>query len=60
MNTPDKVNQQADELKNAIATLESQRAVLGDAVVEASLSALRKQLVELEQEAEPSGSARSG
>lgn len=50
MDTPEKVNQQTDELKNAIATLESQRAVLGDAVVEASLSALRKQLADLEQE----------
>jgi len=50
---PEKVNQQTDELKNAIATLESQRAVLGDAVVDASLSALRKQLAELEQAADP-------
>jgi class 3 adenylate cyclase len=50
MDTPEKVKQQTDELKNAIATLESQRTVLGDAVVEASLSALRKQLADLEQE----------
>lgn len=45
----DKINQ----LKNAIATLESQRATLGDTVVEASLDALRKQLAELEGELEP-------
>ncbi|MGB7094348.1 MAG: tetratricopeptide repeat protein [Anaerolineales bacterium] len=50
---PDNVKQQIVELKNAIATLESQRAVLGDAVVEASISALHKQLAELERETEP-------
>lgn len=43
-------NQQADELKNAIATLEAQRSVLGDTVVDASLAALRKQLAELEKD----------
>ena len=47
---PENVNQQIEELKNAIETLEAQRAMLGDAVVEASLSALRKQLAELEPE----------
>ncbi|HUV28603.1 MAG TPA: adenylate/guanylate cyclase domain-containing protein, partial [Anaerolineales bacterium] len=50
---PENVKQQTVELKNAIATLESQRAVLGDAVVEASISALHKQLAELERETEP-------
>jgi class 3 adenylate cyclase/tetratricopeptide (TPR) repeat protein len=49
---PEKVSQQTEELKNAIATLESQRAVLGDAVVDASLSALRKQLAELDPDVE--------
>lgn len=49
MNIPEDVIKQTEELKNAIATLEAQRAVLGNAVVEASLSALRKQLAELEQ-----------
>lgn len=52
MNIPKSVEQQTKELKNAIATLESQRAVLGDAVVEASLAALNKQLSELERESE--------
>ena len=52
MNIPKNVEQQTKELKNAIATLESQRAVLGDAVVEASLAALNKQLSELKQEGE--------
>jgi len=46
---PENNIQQIDELKTAIATLESQRAVLGDAVVEASIAALRKQLAELNQ-----------
>ena len=49
---PENSKQQTEDLKHAIATLESQRAVLGDAVVEASLAALRKQLAELEPEAE--------
>ncbi|UCF28939.1 MAG: adenylate/guanylate cyclase domain-containing protein, partial [Chloroflexota bacterium] len=49
---PENEQEQADQLKNAIATLESQREVLGEAVVEASLSALRKQLAELEPDAE--------
>ena len=48
---PENVQEQAAQLKNAIATLESQREILGEAVVEASLSALRKQLTELEAEA---------
>ncbi len=49
---PENEQEQADQLKNAIATLESQREVLGEAVVEASLSALRKQLAELEPDSE--------
>ena len=47
---PKNVQEQAAQLKNAIATLESQREILGEAVVEASLSALRKQLAEIEAE----------
>jgi predicted ATPase/class 3 adenylate cyclase len=49
---PEDVQEQAAQLKNAIATLESQREILGDAVVEASLSALHKQLAELESDQE--------
>ena len=49
----DNVQEQIDQLKNAIAALESQRDTLGEAVVKASLSALRKQLAELEGELEP-------
>jgi predicted ATPase/class 3 adenylate cyclase len=47
---PENVQEQAAQLKNAIVTLESQREILGDAVVEASLLALHKQLAELEPE----------
>ncbi len=43
-----------DELEQAIAALEAQRATLGDAVVDASLSALREKLAALE------AAARSG
>jgi class 3 adenylate cyclase/tetratricopeptide (TPR) repeat protein len=39
---------QISHLKQAIAALEAQRPVLGDAVVETSLAAFRKQLLELE------------
>jgi class 3 adenylate cyclase/tetratricopeptide (TPR) repeat protein len=39
---------QAEVLKQAIAALESQRSTLGDAVVEASLVALRAQLAQVE------------
>ena len=45
---PDTVQEQTAQLNNAIATLEAQREALGDAVVEASISALRKQLAELQ------------
>ncbi len=49
---PENVQEQAAQLQNAIATIKSQREILGEAVVEASLSALRKQLAELGVEAE--------
>jgi predicted ATPase/class 3 adenylate cyclase len=52
---PDNVHEKSLQLQNAIATLESQREVLGEAVVEASIAALRKQLAEIEAEAETSG-----
>jgi class 3 adenylate cyclase len=38
------------QLEQAIATLEAQRAILGDAVVEASIAALREKLAVLEPE----------
>lgn len=47
---PGNDQEQVEQLRNAIATLEAQRDVLGEAVVEASLAALRKQLAELEAE----------
>jgi class 3 adenylate cyclase/tetratricopeptide (TPR) repeat protein len=47
-----KVSEQETQLINAMAALESQRDSLGDAVVEASLAALRKQLHELSGESE--------
>ena len=37
-----------EKLEQTIAALEAQRSILGDAVVEASIAALQKQLVELE------------
>ena len=37
-----------DKLEQAITALEAQRAILGDAVVDASIAALQKQLAELE------------
>jgi class 3 adenylate cyclase len=52
---PENAQEQADQLRNAITTLESQREVLGDTVVEASLSALRKQLAELEPVTDETG-----
>ena len=39
---------QADELRAAIAGLEAQRSLLGDAVVDPALAALRQQLLELD------------
>src|SRR5438874_3180146 len=43
-----KRDEQADELKAAIAGLEAQRSLLGDTVVEPALAALRQQLSQLE------------
>src|SRR2546426_124720 len=42
------LNEQARNLKAAIAGLEAQRSILGDAVVEPALAALRRQLSELQ------------
>jgi predicted ATPase/class 3 adenylate cyclase len=42
------VEEQVTNLRNAIAALEAQRAALGDAVVEASIGALQKQLADLQ------------
>jgi ABC-type oligopeptide transport system substrate-binding subunit/class 3 adenylate cyclase len=42
-----------EQLEQAIATLEAQRAALGDAVVEAALGPMRRQLAELDQTAQP-------
>jgi predicted ATPase/class 3 adenylate cyclase len=42
-----KVDEQAKQLRAAIAGLEAQRSVLGEAVVEPALAALRRQLSEL-------------
>ena len=44
---------QIDELNRAIATLEAQRAVLGDAVVDTALAPVRARLAELEATAVP-------
>jgi class 3 adenylate cyclase len=41
-------DEKAEELKAAIAGLEAQRSLLGDAVVEPALAALRQQLLELD------------
>lgn len=42
-----------EQLEQAIATLEAQRAILGDSVVDISLTALRQQLAALEAQAQP-------
>ncbi len=42
-----------NELEQAIAALESQRAVLGDAVVETALASMRQQLAGLKSQAQP-------
>jgi class 3 adenylate cyclase/tetratricopeptide (TPR) repeat protein len=42
------VNQKAEALKSAIAGLEAQRSVLGDAVVEPAIAALRQQMSEID------------
>jgi len=44
---------QVEQLRVAIAGLETQRVLLGDAVVEPALAALRAQLATLEQPARP-------
>ena len=44
------------ELENAIATLESQRATMGDSVVDAALAPMRARLAELR--ARPAGGQR--
>ena len=43
---------QMEKLRFSISTLESQRGVLGDEVVDLSLAGLRRQLNELEEQAE--------
>jgi len=48
----DRMSSEEDQLRSGIAALEAQRAVLGDAVVEASLAGLRARLAELTQTAE--------
>lgn len=45
------VETQIQKLRTTIATLEAQRAVLGDAMVEGPLTALRQQLAALEEQA---------
>jgi class 3 adenylate cyclase len=56
--SPIKTSQQVANLKNAIASLEAQRAVLGEAVVSASIDALQKQLAELEGQVRPAKQQR--
>jgi class 3 adenylate cyclase/tetratricopeptide (TPR) repeat protein len=48
-----KGDRSSTDLRQAIAALKAQRAVLGDAVVEASIAALEMQLAELEGQLEP-------
>lgn len=59
---PDSPQAHADKLRASIDALETQRAVLGDAVVETALAALRQQLAALESqppaEASPSEQRR--
>ena len=43
-----KVDEQARQLRAAIAGLEAQRSALGETIVEPALTALRRQLSELE------------
>jgi class 3 adenylate cyclase len=56
--SPSDTSDQVNNLTNAIASLESQRAVLGEAVVSASVHALQKQLAELEGQAKHFGQQR--
>ena len=46
-----------EQLEQAIAALEAQRAILGDAVVDASVAALREKLAALEPPPSPSNNA---
>jgi class 3 adenylate cyclase len=48
------LDEQIQQLKQAIADLEAQRSILGDAAVEAALIPSRQKLAELEAQAEPS------
>ncbi len=42
-----------EQLEQAIQALQAQRAILGDAVVQAALGPMREKLAELEKEAAP-------
>ena len=53
--SPIDTSKQVADLKQAIVTLEAQRATLGETVVAASIQALQKQLAELEGQAEHTG-----
>jgi class 3 adenylate cyclase len=53
----DSVRSQIAGLRHAMAVLEAQRPVLGDAVIDPALAALRQQLAELE--AQPTDEPRS-
>ena len=46
------LDEQIKQLKQAIAEIEAQRSILGDAAVEASLAPIRQKLAELEMQAE--------
>ena len=48
------LDEQINQLKQAIAEMEAKRAVLGDATVEAALVPLHKKLAEIETQVEPS------
>jgi len=50
--SPIDTSKQVADLKQAIVTLEAQRATLGETVVAASIHALQKQLAELEGQVE--------
>ena len=56
--SPIDTSKQVADLKQAIVTLEAQRATLGETVVAASIHALQKQLAELEGLAEHTGQQR--
>jgi ABC-type oligopeptide transport system substrate-binding subunit/class 3 adenylate cyclase len=54
---PESVRAQIDKLRASIAGLEAQRALLGDAIVEPALAALRQQLASLERSSTPDAAA---